>query len=140
MKIVPRGPYRNQYKTKQQNWPGLLFDVNLFKSLGSRKSLLTSDCIINCSSLLHEYYDDRPISIFSTFLTSSTNDEQLWRMAKGTRFWDTDVWIFPVHLPDECHWTLATAYIGSKTLHVFDSLSNKGNEHKIRTVSRRLLS
>lgn len=135
MKYVTRGPYQVRYKARNEENPGLFFDKDTFKCLGRSESLLNSSTINNCSLLLKEHYDDRPISIFSTFLSTCRDDEQLWRFVKNTRFWDTEVWIFPVHLPDEIHWTLSTAYISDYRLNVFDSFGNTSTEKKVASVS-----
>ena len=49
-------------------------------------------------------------------------------------FWDTEIWVFPIHLQDEKHWALATAYNGRTTLDVFNSLGVRRIEEKVENV------
>ena len=96
--------------------------------------LLNSDTINGSVELLRCFYDGNCIAIFSTFLSSASNDEQLWRFVERTKFWDTEIWVFPIHLQDEKHWALATAYNGRQVLDVFDSLGSYGIGEKVENV------
>ena len=134
MKRVPKGPYKTSIRPKTNNVPGIFFDPDTLQRLGGPTMLLNSDAINGSAELLRCFYDGNCIAIFSTFLSSASNDEQLWRFVERTKFWDTEIWVFPIHLQDEKHWALATAYNGRTTLDVFDSLGVRRIEEKVENV------
>ena len=134
MKRVPKGPYKTSIRPKTNNAPDIFFDLDTLQRLGRPTMLLNSDAINGSAELLRCFYDDNCIVIFSTFLSSASDDEQLWRFVKRTNFWDTEIWVFPIHLPHDKHWALATAYNGRQVLDVFDSLGARSIEEKVENV------
>ena len=135
MKRVPDGPYGPRYRPSSGSAPQLFFDKETLGRLANSVGQLNSDAINDCAQLLQGFYNDVPTTIFSTFLPLATDLEQLWHSCKHTKFWDTEIWIFPIHLPDSHHWALATAQLGSRTLNVFDSLASRMIEDKVINVS-----
>ncbi|KAJ7588018.1 hypothetical protein C8J56DRAFT_889864 [Mycena floridula] len=48
-----------------------------------------------------------PLPTLKTVWTLPRDDDALWRNSKDTRFWEKDVWIFPIHRLEQFHWVLA---------------------------------
>ena len=135
MDKIPKGPYRDHRRPKAADMKEIVFSANTLSELGQRKALLSCDTLNPCCELLHDLYHDRPVTIFPMYLSVSVSRDQVWRLAKHCIFWDTEVWIFLIHLPDAMHWTLATAYLGMYELNIFDSLKNSAFEEETSAVS-----
>jgi len=75
--------------------------------------------------------EEHPFAVFSTFdlLHVSSDDENLWRVTRHTKFWTKDVWIIPIHWPSSAHWVLCMAYITRRQLCLFDSLAEQAPWH-----------
>ncbi|TFK61292.1 hypothetical protein BDN72DRAFT_863712 [Pluteus cervinus] len=71
-------------------------------------------------------------------------DEVLWRSTRGSLFWERDVWILPVHRPDQVHWVCCAIYPKERRISLFDSLgSREGWSHDVQdsiTLVRRISS
>ncbi|TFK63382.1 hypothetical protein BDN72DRAFT_775931 [Pluteus cervinus] len=52
-------------------------------------------------------------------------DDILWRHIEGSRFWEQDVWILPVHRPIEEHWVCCAIYPRQRHITLFDSLGSR---------------
>ncbi|KAF9033670.1 hypothetical protein BJ165DRAFT_1304382, partial [Panaeolus papilionaceus] len=49
----------------------------------------------------------------------------IWKNTKRTLYWETDIWIVPIHRPSQSHWVLCIAYPHKGELFLFDSLAER---------------
>ncbi|KAJ6606334.1 hypothetical protein DFH09DRAFT_896986 [Mycena vulgaris] len=53
------------------------------------------------------------------------SDAELWRHVSPSRYWEKDLWLIPIHRPNEEHWVLVVASIRQQQLWFFDSFSQR---------------
>jgi hypothetical protein len=51
------------------------------------------------------------------------SDDDIWNHTRGSRYWEKNIWILPIHRPD--HWVLCVASVSTRNLLLFDSLGTK---------------
>ena len=100
--------------------------------LSSDEALLNDTCINDCAALLYPLYPppiSRRIAILSTYelgrIRRNATDDELWRNTKRTSFWESSIWILPIHRPTAKHWVMCTIDLGTRTLRLFDSLAER---------------
>jgi hypothetical protein len=89
----------------------------------------------------------RRCAILSTFdlprVRYKISDDDLWRhLSRNSSYWLNDIWIIPIHRahPVE-HWVLATVYLPSSQLFLFDSIGARKpwrTDVKVCIISRLL--
>ncbi|KAJ7575225.1 hypothetical protein C8J56DRAFT_1063775 [Mycena floridula] len=110
---------------------------------------ITSGCL-NSLMLLFQVISSSPAAkrtaIFTSFVfmyALQRDDDALWRNSKDTRFWEKDVWIFPIHRLEQFHWVLAILLPASHSILVFDSFGGQPRAWKhqmkeLNTVAYRM--
>ena len=123
--------------------PAEAFDLGSreLQILSSRTSFLNDICMNGLPKLLQALFardlrhqvSSSKCAIFSTYdlnrIRYRASDAELWRNTRRLKFWEKDVWIIPIHRPQERHWVLAVLYLQFKEVHVFDSLAGKLSWH-----------
>ena len=121
-------------RTPRDGLHRITFESPDIAMLASPTSCVNDICINGCIPILFaalEVPDEHPYAVFSTFdlLRASSDDENLWRVTRHTKFWTKDVWIIPIHRPSSAHWVLCLAHITHRELRLFDSLAEKTPWH-----------
>ena len=92
-------------------------------------------CINGSSSLFHLHLLMNPLmqtvastcTVFSTYIMCYVEDRasntDIWQNTKVNLYWQTKVWLLPIHEPNSEHWVLCTIYINKGRILFFDSLA-----------------
>src|SRR5882762_1519856 len=96
---------------------------------------LNDVCINDCASLLQRLFDGphaKQGAIRSTHSLTKhrgdSDDDQIWRIVKVSRFWTKTKWILPIHRPEGFgHWVLCVVNTVSHHVDFFDSFADVGN-------------
>lgn len=118
-------------RSAQDPFPALSFDQSDINRLLSSTGLLNDICINGCSALLYSQFTPPPgsITVFSTYelhrIRCGANDEVLWRNTKQLCYWETSVWILPIHRPASNHWVVCKIDFTLKQIDLFDSFAQK---------------
>lgn len=66
-------------------------------------------------------------AVFTSYLPVRVGaaDDEIWRLAKNTLFWEKDVWLFPIHRPFQEHWTAVAVFPHAGNMFVFDSFAQQ---------------
>ena len=98
---------------------------------------LNDDCVNGCAQLLALHFgmtnvDGGHPTINSSFAMAQQRDGQslddgVWRVNHRTRYWESDVWIIPIHQPRAHHWELAVVYLKERQIAYFDSFANESS-------------
>lgn len=59
----------------------------------------------------------------------------LWKHARHSKYWEKDIWIFPIHRPAQFHWVSAVVYLRTGIVHVFDSFGSNRWDTDIEVCS-----
>ncbi|KAJ7572543.1 hypothetical protein C8J56DRAFT_1008826 [Mycena floridula] len=65
-------------------------------------------------------------AIFSTLVFPKATggcDLVLWSLIRDLEYWSRDIWIIPIHRPNEHHWVLAVAIRSQMRLYLYDSFA-----------------
>ena len=65
-----------------------------------------------------------------------SSDQGVWRVNHRSRYWESDVWIIPIHQPAAHHWELAVVYVKERQIALFDSFANASTWEKDVQVGR----
>jgi Ulp1 family protease len=102
-------------------------DLHRFHS----SNILSDNCINAGAALLQDHFSptgDRA-AILSTHdlhrVRYQARDDDLWRNTRRTTYWEKDVWILPIHRPQQKHWVLSVIYLRENRILLFDSFVNK---------------
>lgn len=80
--------------------------------------------IISSSSLFSKIFPLSSVKVFWPHLLADfvkyRDHEAIWKMTHKTLFWLSDVWVFPIHLPN--HWMVASVYRKEQRVDLFDSI------------------
>ncbi|KAI0706515.1 hypothetical protein C8Q76DRAFT_629740 [Earliella scabrosa] len=106
---------------------------------------LNDDCINGCIQLLVRCFGTaRTLHGSPAFISSfamaqqrsnQATDESYWRNHHTSRFWEKDVWVFPVHRPAEKHWEVAVVYFQKRRIAYFDSFGDQASwKNEIKLV------
>ncbi len=104
--------------------------------LASALSILTKlDPVVKRPQLFHLLllHDPRTqtaaskCTVFSTYIRRYIHDNAnaadiIWRNTKTTPYWQTNVWVIPIHDRDSGHWVVSTIYINEGCILFSDSL------------------
>ncbi|KAK1218281.1 hypothetical protein PQX77_019046 [Marasmius sp. AFHP31] len=102
--------------------------------IDDQKGWLNGDCIDGLAYMLrqtHKEFDGAYINSYAVsdhVRVEELHDrdwERLWKNARLDRYWDSHLWIIPLHLPDQLHWALALVDARSREILFFDSLISK---------------
>ncbi|KAF7976360.1 hypothetical protein HWV62_6913 [Athelia sp. TMB] len=137
--LVPIPLLRNFRYRKVVPLPPRRFDVSMerdtFQQFLSPTALLNDNSLNGAAILLQTQILKSNINSTASVAILSTHDlvrihygspdDQLWRGAKATQYWDKNVWILPIHRPTACHWVLCVIYLDTKQLRLFDSFGEE---------------
>ncbi|KAI0710611.1 hypothetical protein C8Q76DRAFT_624385 [Earliella scabrosa] len=113
--------------------------------LRNPSSWLNDDCINGCIQLLLRYFGGAATThgnpaFISSFAMSQqrsnkATDESYWRNYHTSRFWEKDMWVFPIHQPAKQHWEVAVVYFQTRRIAYFDSFGDKNSwKNEIKLV------
>ncbi|PPQ84493.1 hypothetical protein CVT26_003475 [Gymnopilus dilepis] len=110
------------------------FHLQDLQRLRQAGMLLNDICLNGCARTLKSILDSDPIhglssrscALFTTYdlirARYTAKDPDLWRIISPTEYWNKDVWILPIHRPQQSHWVLCVAYPEHQTVLLYDSL------------------
>ncbi|KAJ6494212.1 hypothetical protein C8R45DRAFT_824346 [Mycena sanguinolenta] len=52
-------------------------------------------------------------------------DDEVWRHASPTRYWEKKLWLLPIHRPADQHWVFVAVSVPDQQLYFFDSLGER---------------
>jgi len=112
-----------------------LFQANELKILQSKKGKLNDMCINGLAAIIQHTLSQAPEysssssnhALFTTFdmhrIHYKVQDIDLWRNTKSLQFWSKNIWIIPIHRPEQEHWVLAVLCIDTSRIFFYDSLA-----------------
>lgn len=115
----------------QDRFPALSFEARDVNWLMLSTGLLNDICINGCAALLYSEFSPSPghFSIFSAYdlhwIRYHTDDETLWRNTSHICYWETPVWIVPIHHPSSNHWVMCRIDFMVKWVDLFDSFTER---------------
>ena len=59
------------------------------------------------------------------YVQTRRSDNEIWQNTKSNLYWQAEVWVVPVHLPDMQHWVVCTVYIKEGRVMFFDSFAEQ---------------
>ena len=121
-------------------------DQNDLRRLQDPQALLNDTCLNSSASVIHltllSDHQTRPAAskctVLSTYVmqciqTRWTNKE-VWRNTKSNLYWQTKVWVVPIHLPGMQHWVVCVIYVKKSRVFFFDSFAEQRTLHCILPV------
>lgn len=129
--MIINGTFGNRVCPTQEEFPILSFEARDMNRLASSTGLLNDICINGCTAVLHSQFIPAAgrFSIFSTYdlhqIRYHADDETLWRNTSRTRYWETPVWILPIHRPSSNHWVMCKINLTLKQVDLFDSFAER---------------
>jgi hypothetical protein len=118
-------------RPSQDRFPAFSFETEDMNRLVSSTGLLNDVCINGCAALLYTQFAPTPghFTIFSMYdlhrIRYNADDETLWRNTSRTCYWETSVWILPIHRPASSHWVLCKIDFALKRVDLFDSFAER---------------
>lgn len=119
-----------------RKFESFVFEPNEQCILTTPTALLNDVCLNGMASFLKfqyggtfdsRYSADR-CALFSTHdlvrIRYNASDENIWRNISPTEYWNKDIWIIPIHRPQQCHWVLCVAYLQHGEFILFDSFGD----------------
>lgn len=114
-------------RSAMDSFPTLVFDSVTLGRLANPRKLLDGSAVNGCAAILYSMFPRNSTAIFNsldlTRMLDGMPDDHLWRNTKRTEFWTKDLWIIPIHRPQEVHWTVACVCVSRRSIEVFDSLA-----------------
>ncbi|PPQ76972.1 hypothetical protein CVT26_007834 [Gymnopilus dilepis] len=113
---------------------GIGFNLDDLQRLTQAETMLNDICLNGCATILKDICDKDPslglnshhCALFTTHdlirARYKARDQELWRTMSSTKYWDKDVWILPIHRPQQMHWVLCVAYPKHRVILLYDSL------------------
>jgi Ulp1 family protease len=130
---------------------GFCFRPKDLQILASRTALINDACLNGSAILLQEYCQSKHAgrcAILSTYdlvrIRYNCDDTNLWRHVENSSYWLKNIWILPIHRPQDVHWVLAIIHVHKHEIHIFDSFAEKRGWKKdlqdiMRLVERMVL-
>ena len=137
--------------------PAYHFEQREFRILETPTALLNDVCINGGAALLQHLFSapshpsamhSQRCALLSTFtlvkIRHQASSDDLWRCVRHSYYWQKDVWILPIHRPQQRHWVLCCLSFNTRELFLFDSLASRkawcADLHDIATLLDRLAS
>ncbi|KAK1217897.1 hypothetical protein PQX77_019429 [Marasmius sp. AFHP31] len=109
----------------------VLFSKEALARIDKETAWLSADCVNSCSALLQHTFGGSECALITTFaMQTFLNDKRLglgtvWRLTRGTKYWEKNVWIIPIHDPERMYWCLAIAHWERKQITIFNSFASR---------------
>jgi Ulp1 protease family, C-terminal catalytic domain len=132
--VFIENPVRPRHRSASGDFRAISFGAQDLSCLLT-PSRLNDVCINDCASLLRQLFDGphaEQCAILSTYSLANhrgnSDDDQIWRVVKVSRFWTKPKWILPIHRPGGSgHWVLCVINTVSHHIDFFDSFADAGN-------------
>ncbi|PPQ76501.1 hypothetical protein CVT26_012351 [Gymnopilus dilepis] len=124
------------------------FGVQDLQRLHQSGMMLNDTCLNGCARVLKDVFDNdstyglssNRCALFTTFdlirARYKARDQELWRTMSPIAYWDKDVWILPIHRPQQLHWVLCVAYPKHQAILLYDSLADlEAWRHDLKDIS-----
>ncbi|KAI1790619.1 hypothetical protein LXA43DRAFT_882467 [Ganoderma leucocontextum] len=133
MPLIPRSPPESCTVPATVGHSRLVFDRATLDRLHQRDAWLNDECIDLGSQVLLRHLGTTATrgipALFSCYTLSShrkSDDASLWRVCRPVaQFGGNNIWVIPIHRPEQYHWTLAIIYWRKRRIAYFDSLGSK---------------
>ncbi|KAI1784327.1 hypothetical protein LXA43DRAFT_901841 [Ganoderma leucocontextum] len=133
MPLIPCSPPESCTVPATIGHPRLVFDRATLDRLHRRDAWLNDECIDLGSQVLLRHLGTTATrgtpALFSCYTLSThrkSDDASLWRVCGHVaRFGGNNIWLIPIHRPEQYHWTLAIIYWRKQRIAYFDSFGGK---------------
>ncbi|KAL0573317.1 hypothetical protein V5O48_008639 [Marasmius crinis-equi] len=107
-----------------------VFGAAEFGRMDSPTAWLDEDCMNGIAHLIRERNSGVECAYISTYAIPTLAKENgnylgLWKTIRGSRYWERDVWLIPIHSRSRRHWALAVVKAKEQQIVLFDSFADR---------------